>query len=274
MSGRISFISGLSFARGVNRAGKSWGFERKFRCALYAGHPSLRIKMAGTSADSERPKAKLCHVRWWPSSRVALLIEELGIHDKIEIQQISEDKLKSDEALSKVNPTGRVPCMDLGDGLVGITESGAIMELLLEMYDKDHKMWIPAVTSSDPPQSIRRRGQFLQFLHFGPATAHQLVVPIFSKTFEVAPENHNQEELAPLINKWNDVYVPIVVKQLEDSGGPYLMGEQYTAADVCASYDLMMASFTGVPTLLENPKVKQYFELISSRDAYKKFFTP
>lgn len=61
------------------------------------------------------------------------------------------------EPFVKINPNGRVPAIE--DPNTGITlwESGAIIEYLIETYDKDHK-----ISSASSPEKFLEK----QFLHF------------------------------------------------------------------------------------------------------------
>lgn len=69
--------------------------------------------------------------------KVVMVFEELGIPYTNEF--IGFQDLKSEPFVS-VNPNGRVPAIE--DPNTGITlwESGAILEYLVETYDKDHKI--------------------------------------------------------------------------------------------------------------------------------------
>uniref|UniRef100_A0A7S1XGB8 Glutathione transferase n=1 Tax=Compsopogon caeruleus TaxID=31354 RepID=A0A7S1XGB8_9RHOD len=231
--------------------------------------------------DSTEPEAKrvklggnltLYHKTWWSSSRVALLVHELGIGDKVTISDIDEEKLKKDEDFVKRNPAKRLPFMDLGDEKQGMTESGAMIELLLELYDTEGKFSVPT-PSVDDPESIQKRAQFLRFLHFGPSTAYHIIAPLFFKS-QVEGEERDQKGIDEQVEKWKQVVVLQLANQLQASGGPYLLGEQFTAADICITYDLVTASFIrGVEGLMDDPTLAKYFQALSSREAYKLLFT-
>lgn len=64
-----------------------------------------------------------------------MVLEELGL--PYESHVVAEVK---GEAYTKINPNGRTPAIQ--DPNTGLTlwESGAIMEYLVEQYDKDHKI--------------------------------------------------------------------------------------------------------------------------------------
>lgn len=62
-----------------------------------------------------------------------------------------------DESFTKINPNGRLPAIE--DPNTGLTlwESGAIIEYLIETYDKEHKL-----TFTSAPE----KWQLKQYLHF------------------------------------------------------------------------------------------------------------
>ena len=68
--------------------------------------------------------------------KVALILEELSVPYSIKVIEFPDMKK---EAYESINPNGRVPTIE--DPNTGITlwESGAIIEYLVETYDKQHK---------------------------------------------------------------------------------------------------------------------------------------
>ncbi|KAL2802859.1 glutathione S-transferase [Aspergillus granulosus] len=87
--------------------------------------------------------------------KVAFVLEELGI--PYETKFISFAEVKAEPYVS-INPNGRIPAIE--DPNTGITlwESGAILEYLVETYDKDHRISFTAGT----PEYFEAK----QWLHF------------------------------------------------------------------------------------------------------------
>lgn len=87
--------------------------------------------------------------------KVAIVAEELGVPYDYKIIEFAEMKQPPYE---KINPNGRVPAIE--DPNTGITlwESGAILEYLVETYDKDKKISFTAGT----PEYFHAK----QWLHF------------------------------------------------------------------------------------------------------------
>ncbi|EGO60448.1 hypothetical protein NEUTE1DRAFT_56840 [Neurospora tetrasperma FGSC 2508] len=77
--------------------------------------------------------------------KVSILLEELGVPYKVTAIDISKDVQKEPWFL-EINPNGRIPALTdkLEDGTpIALFESGAIMQYLVERYDKDHKVSYP-----------------------------------------------------------------------------------------------------------------------------------
>jgi glutathione S-transferase len=69
--------------------------------------------------------------------KVAIIFEELNISYKT--RHIDFSDVKKDPYL-KLNPNGRLPTIDDPNTGLQIWESGAIVEYLIETYDKDHHL--------------------------------------------------------------------------------------------------------------------------------------
>lgn len=258
---------------------------------LPANHPPLTISKSLTPetesiqqrvlrednmvAISKPVSATLFHTQFWSSSRPASVLMELGLTKDtggpIDIQQISQEQLKTDPWMVQMNPQKRLPFFydPTAKEPLCLNESGGMVQYLLETYDKENKLW-PAL--GDPS-----RPEFLKLLHFGPATAYHVAVPIFFRFMvpEGDPLRTSEKEFEAKKKDWHNIVAPTLEQALEKYGGPYLLGPQFSAADIVCGYDLMTISFTKCANELfePHPKVKEYLDLISKRDVYKKLYT-
>ena len=221
----------------------------------------------------------LYHIQFWSSSRPAALLMELGLatldgssggsdHKKIDIVTISESELKSDPMLCKLNPQKRLPFfVDPTNDILKLNESGGMVQYLLETYDTSNQLW---PTVSDPT-----RAEYLKLIHFGPATAYHVAVPILFHFMEDAPVQTSVKEYETKKKEWHSIVAPTYEQALEKFGGPYLLGSKFSAADIVCGYDLMTISFTKCADelLAPHPKVKAYLDVISQRDVYKTLYT-
>ena len=107
------------------------------------------------------------HGKWHPAAttiyfrltnghgrKVAIVLKELRIPYETEFVDFAEIKK---EPYVKVNPNGRVPSITDPNTDTTLWESGAIIEYLIDQYDKDDKL-----TISKAPEKYYIK----QFLHF------------------------------------------------------------------------------------------------------------
>jgi glutathione S-transferase len=145
-------------------------------------------------------------------SSIALwMLEEIGQPYDIKLLRLSEgDNFKPDYLA--INPMGKVPALKHGDTV--ITEVAAICTYLADAFP-DAKLAMPI---GDP-----RRGVYLKWLFFGPGCFEPAV------TDRAAPR---KEEARRAMLGYGDFDTTMNVVAQAIAKGPYLMGEQFTAADV------------------------------------------
>ncbi|CAB9517035.1 S-transferase-like protein [Seminavis robusta] len=216
-------------------------------------------------------KPTLFHTKFWSSSKPAYVLKGLGLTGKggpIEIATITEQQLKEDPILTKLNPQKRLPFFYDPTKDLKLNESGGMIEYLLETYDTTNKLW--------PSPGEPTRAEFLKLLHFGPATAYHIGVPILFHY--MAPEGTEATPVKVLEEKkkqWHEVVAPTYEQALDQFGGPFLLGDKWTAVDVVAGYDLMTISFAGCgkEMLDAHPKVNSYLEKISQCPLFKELYS-
>jgi len=185
----------------------------------------------------------------------------------VDIVSVSEDQLKKDSVLVALNPQKRLPFFYDPDLDLKLNESGGMVQYILETYDTQHQL--------HPPLGDKTRAEFLKLIHFGPATAYHVAVPIFFHFMSPKGQQATPlEELEKKKNDWHTFVAPTLEQSLDKYGGPFLLGDKFSAADLVCGYDLMTISFTGCAKELmdAHPKVKAYHERISQRDVYKQVY--
>ncbi|KAH6603272.1 hypothetical protein Trco_008047, partial [Trichoderma cornu-damae] len=78
--------------------------------------------------------------------KITILLEELGLEYKIRTLQFSTNEQKAPWFL-EINPNGRIPAITdtWTDGSeIRVFESGAVMQYIVDRYDKDHKVSYPS----------------------------------------------------------------------------------------------------------------------------------
>ena len=145
------------------------------------------------------------------SSIVLWMLEELGQPYDIKLIKLSAgDNLKPDYLA--INPMGKVPALKHGDTV--ITEAAAICTYLADEFP-GAKLNIPVGTP--------RRGVYLKWLFFGPSCIEPAVID------RAAPR---KEEARRGMLGYGDFDTVMNVVAQAVAKGPWLMGEQFTAADV------------------------------------------
>ena len=178
------------------------------------------------------------------SSIVLWMLEEVGEPYDIKLIKLSEgDNLKPDYLA--INPMGKVPALRHGDVL--ITEVAAICTYLADAFP-DTKLNVPI---GDP-----RRGPYLKWLFFGPGCFEPAVID------RAAPRKEPPRR-AMLGYGDFDTAMNVVAKAVEK--GPWLLGEQFTAADVVIGANIRWGMmFKLVP---ERASFLDYAERIAARPA-------
>jgi glutathione S-transferase len=157
------------------------------------------------------PDLTLYHAAPSRSSIVLWMLEELGQPYDIKLIKLSAgDNLKSDYLA--INPMGKVPALRHGDTV--ITEAAAICTYLADEFP-GAKLNIPVGTP--------RRGVYLKWLFFGPSCIEPAVID------RAAPR---KEEARRGMLGYGDFDTVMNVVAQAVAKGPWLMGEQFTAADV------------------------------------------
>jgi glutathione S-transferase len=169
------------------------------------------------------------------SATVRWMLEEVGEPYDLHLLKLAEGEQLKPEYLA-VNPQGKVPALK-HKGVV-ITEVAAICTYLADEFPKA-KLNIPV---GDP-----RRGIYLQWLFFGPSCIEPAILdrafPRKEPPRAGAVGYRDIEALA-------DIVAQAVTK------GPYIMGEQFTAADVVIGSAVRWGTM---------------FKLIPERDAFKPY---
>jgi len=182
----------------------------------------------------------------WPQSRAAgvrILLEELGADYDVQVMNLQTGAQRQAGYLA-INPMGKVPAIRHGDVLV--TEQAAIYMYLAELYPEAGLS--PAV--GDP-----LRGPYLRWMVF------------YGSCFEPALIDRALKRDAPprAMSPYGDA--DLVMKTIIDqlSGGPYMLGERFTAVDVLWAAALNWAAmFKLVP---EEKVISGYVDRILSRTA-------
>jgi glutathione S-transferase len=157
------------------------------------------------------PKLTLYHAAPSRSSIARWMLEELGEPYDIHLLSLKQGEQRQPDYLA-INPMGKVPALRHGD--VVITENAAICAYLADEFPA-RKLNVPV---GDP-----RRGVYLKWLFFGPSCFEPAIT-------DRAFPRKEPPQVSTLGHGDYDTVIGVIADGV--AKGPYLMGNQFTAADV------------------------------------------
>jgi glutathione S-transferase len=181
-----------------------------------------------------------------PQSRSAgalVLLEELGADYELHVLDLKQGEQRQAAYLA-VNPMGKVPAIRHDGALV--TEQGAIYAYLADLYPE---------AGITPPIGDPLRGPYLRWLFY------------YGSSFEPALIDRamKREPAPPSTSPYGDYETMLTTLTDQLAGGPYLLGERFTAADVLWGTALRWTTmFKLVP---ETPVLSDYIARVTSRPA-------
>jgi glutathione S-transferase len=145
------------------------------------------------------------------SSIVRWMLEEIGEPYDIHLLSLNRGDNRAPDYLA-INPMGKVPALQHGD--VVITEAAAICAYLADEFPR---------AKLNVPIGDVRRGPYLKWLFFGPSCIEPAIM---DRAFP------RKEEARRTALGYGDFDTCMNVVANAVARGPYLLGEQFTAADV------------------------------------------
>jgi len=186
------------------------------------------------------------------SVRIAWLLEELAL--PYQLIRVTFRPTAS-EFFIQDTPTGKLPTIE--DGAVVMSESGAIVEHLLENYGGGRL---------SPPVGTPERAQYLQWLHFAEATAFP---PLGILAWLTRYRTDSADHTALVEDARQRARRTLGVLRGPLAEGPFLQGTLFTAADVMLGFTLLAALELEV---LDDtmPELSRYVAALVHRPALQK----
>ncbi len=178
------------------------------------------------------------------SSIVRWMLEELGEPYDLQVLSLMKGDQHQPDYLA-INPMGKVPALKHGEVIV--TEAAAICAYLADEFP-NAQLNVPV---GDP-----RRGPYLKWLFFSPSCIEAAIMD------RAAPRK--EEPRRGMLGYGDfDTVMNVLANAVEP--GPYLMGEQFTAADVVVGSTLRWGlMFSLLPT---RPEFMAYVGRLEQRPA-------
>ncbi|KAH8838713.1 hypothetical protein MCOR27_010833 [Pyricularia oryzae] len=196
--------------------------------------------------------------------KVHMLLNELGLPHTTTPHDFTS--IKQEPYLTKVNPNGRMPAIEDPNTDLTLWESGAILQYLVETYDKEHKVSFPAGSNES---HLAKQWLFFQTTGQGPYYG-QFVW--FTKYHEPKVPSA-VERYAKEINRVTAVLETHLSKQADDAdGNRWLVGGRFSYADLAfvpwQYYAGMLAKDYYKSD--DYPHVKKWLDALVARPAIKK----
>ncbi len=191
---------------------------------------------------------KLHHLNKSRSKRIIWLLEELGVEYQLVTYQRDSTTRRAPASLKAIHPLGKSPVIEDGDLM--LSESGAIVDYLVSRYGAEK-----LAPAADTPE----HALYIQWLHFAEGSA---AFPLIALYLLGADDNQDcflggfaSQQLAEILTHVND----------ELANKDYLVGEQFTGADVLNSFVFEQISKTR--GLSHFPNIESYLQRILARPA-------
>lgn len=183
--------------------------------------------------------------------RVIWLLEELAIPYELVRVDFGPN---SSNFFARHAPMAKIPVLEDGDAVM--CESGAIVQYILERYGDGRLA---------PPSASPDRARFLQWMHFAEGTAYPpLGVLVWLTRYRSDSDRH--EALVADAGDRASVVLDFLEEQLGESR--YLLGDDFSAADVMVGFTLMAAKGLGELDR-RSPRLRRYVARLSARPAYR-----
>lgn len=186
------------------------------------------------------------------SIRVRWLLEELGLEYELLRSEFNRDGSKG---FAQDTPSGNYPYLEDGD--VALSESGAIIQYILEEYG-DGRL--------EPPIGSPDRSSYLQWLHFAEGTAANPINTIVWLTLYRDDAAQHSAIIHAVRDSANTVFNKV---EAALANRQFLAGNDLTAADLMMGFTLGTAKWLNVLTN-EHPQAIAYVDKLFARPALQK----
>lgn len=186
---------------------------------------------------------------WSPRTRsftTLWLMEETGQPYERVLVDISTGAQRAPEYLA-INPMGKVPALQDGDAT--LAEAAAICAYVAERYPEARLA---------PPLGDPARAKYLYWLFYGPGCIEPTIVQLATKI-----------EMNPVAAGWGDAQRVIDVLDGTLQKGPWLLGENFSAADIVigAGLNFGVRLFKMIPA---RPSFDAYIARCMARPAFQR----
>jgi glutathione S-transferase len=186
------------------------------------------------------------------AGRALWALEELGLKYEHVAVNASGESRKPEHL--KINPNGHIPAID--DNGTIVWESMAINLYLAEKYGKGG-LW---------PSTVEQHGACYQWSFWGMTEVEPQLMTVFLNRLILPAEQRNEQAAAKAIEQMK---MPLKVLDDHLHNREYLLGKEFTIADLNAASVLSLASFVQLD-LSPTPAAQKWLQKCVSRPANQK----
>lgn len=195
---------------------------------------------------SQNRQITLYHCPYTRSTGALTLLEELGADYQLHVMNMKLGEQRQPEFLA-INPMGKVPTIRHGKSIV--TEQVSVYLYLADLYPE---------AKLAPPLGDPLRGPYLRWMVFYGSCFEPAVVDRVQKREPIPEQRSPYGDF--------DSVMKTLLGQLQK--GPWLLGEQFTAADVLWGGALNWTTQFGL--IPEEPVIRSYIARFLERPAYQR----
>ena len=190
---------------------------------------------------------------WYPqtrASRILWLLEEMDQPFEVKMVDIRDPDSINDPDFAAASPMGKVPAIldSTPEGAVRMADSAAIALYLADRYPS---------SGLAPALDELSRGEYLYWMTYTPGVIEPAMMEKFTGM-----------EVSRSTSGWGNFDAMIEVLEDRLKINPWLMGEQFSAADVLVGSSVYFMNRFGI--LPDSPILAGYLELCLARPAYAK----
>jgi glutathione S-transferase len=186
---------------------------------------------------------------WAPQTRAQRgiwLLEEAGVQYEMVRIDLDVEESRATGGFLEASPMGKVPA--LIDGDIRMSESAAICLYVADRY---------AMGSLAPALDDARRGKYLYWTLYTPA----VIEPAMSDKFNYVEPNRRR-------SGWGDFDLMIETWDAALDGSDWILGDQFTAADVMLGSSAIFLGMFGM--LPDSRNLADYADRCLERPAYRR----
>jgi glutathione S-transferase len=186
------------------------------------------------------------------AARTRWMLEEVGVPYEYKRISIREGDTKKPEFL-KISPAGKIPVIQ--DGPLTLTESVAINFYLAQKYAQGLM-----------PSDLAARAHVYEWSFWAVTNVQPLLLAILLNTM-IHPEAERDPKAVAAARAQIPPYMEFLNRSLEHK--PYLVGDQFTVADLNAASVIGLSAFVGVD-LSGYPHAQAWLNRVQGRPSFAK----